>query len=271
MKNKLQGSRVLITGAASGIGRQLALQAASRGAAVVIWDLSDSGQQVVEEIVAAGGSAEFHKVNITDREAVNQKAQKTGAVDVLINNAGVVSGDYLLDLQPELIEKTFQVNVLSLYWMTRAFLPSMVQNRKGHIVTIASAAGLIGVAKQTDYSASKFAAVGFMESLRAELRKKRISVGTLTVCPYFVDTGMFDGAKTKFPLLLPVLQPEWVAKKTLDSIENGKLVLVLPWFSRVNKIVRLLPVKAFDRIADFFGVNQTMDQFRGRSKISDGE
>jgi all-trans-retinol dehydrogenase (NAD+) len=266
-KVALSGSRVLITGGASGLGRQMAVQAAAKGAQVVIWDMNlVNAKKVVAEIQKAGGTAEAHQVDITDRLAVNKLALKVGAVDVLFNNAGIVSGDWFLDLNPESIERTYRVNVLSLYWMTQAFLPAMVQNGRGCVVTISSASGMLGVAKLTDYAASKFAAFGFMESLRSELRMKRSSVNTLTVCPHYIGTGMFDGVQTKFPWLLPILDEAKVAAKILRSVEKGKAMLVMPKFVHVIPVVRVLPIRAFDRITDFFGVNRTMDHFRGRAK-----
>lgn len=264
-KVALSSSRVLITGGASGLGRQMAVQSAAKGAHVVIWDMNlVNAKKVVAEIQKAGGSAEAHQVDITDRLAVNKLALKVGAVDVLFNNAGVVSGDWFLDLNPDSIERTYRVNVLSLYWMTQAFLPAMVQSGRGCVVTISSASGLLGVAKLTDYAASKFAAFGFMESLRSELRMKRSSVNTLTVCPHYIGTGMFDGVQTKFPWLLPILDEAKVAAKILRSVEKGKAMLVMPKFVHVIPVVRVLPIRAFDRITDFFGVNRTMDNFRGR-------
>lgn len=265
-RTKLATSRVLVTGGASGLGRQLALQSAVRGARVVIWDRdSAAAQRVCDEIDAVGGSAELRQIDITDRKLVDKVALKTGSVDVVINNAGLVTGEWFLDAPPEKIERLFDVNVLALYWVTRAFLGGMTERNRGCVVTIASAAGLVGVAKQTDYSASKFAAVGFMESLRAELRAQRSSVNTLTVCPFYINTGMFDGVQTKFPALLPILKEDVVARQILDAIEGGRPTLVLPWFARTLPLVRLLPVRAFDRVADFFGINKTMEFFRGRN------
>lgn len=266
-KVALKGSRVLITGGASGLGRQLAVQSAAKGAEVVIWDMNqDAATKVVDEITKAGGVATAHRVDITDRDSVNRLALEVGAVDVLFNNAGVVSGDWFLDLDPTSIERTYKVNVLALYWMTQAFLPAMVQKNQGCVVTISSASGLLGVAKLTDYAASKFAAFGFMESLRSELRMKKSSVNTLTVCPHYIGTGMFDGVQTKFPWLLPILDEAKVAAKILSSVEKGKAQLVLPKFVNVIPVTRMLPVRAFDRVTDFFGVNRTMDHFRGRNR-----
>lgn len=264
-KRQLAGARVLITGGASGLGRQMAIQAAARGAHAIIWDRDkDASERVRDEIVAAGGHAESHVVDITEVALVNRVAERTGAVDVLVNNAGVVAGKHLLDSTETGIRRTYEVNALALYWVTRAFLPGMIERRNGAVVTVASAAGLLGVAKQTDYSATKFAAVGFTESLRAEMRALGHPIDTLTVCPFFIDTGMFDGAQTKFPFLLPVLKEDRVATQILDAIEKRRLTLVMPPFARVLPFARLLPVRWFDALADFLGVNQTMDHFVGR-------
>lgn len=262
---KLSGSTVLVTGGGSGLGRRMAVEAAGRGARVVIWDLSaDGGRNVRDEIRRAGGVAEAQTVNVADREAVQAAAAVAGPVDVLINNAGVVTGKLLLDADDEDIQRTFDVNVLALYWVTRAFLPGMADRGHGTVVTIASAAGLVGVAKQTDYSASKFAAFGFNESLRAELRAGRTGVNTLVVCPYYIDTGMFDGVRTRFPRLLPILREEAVAVQVLDAIESGRQKLVLPPLVNLVPAARLLPVGAFDRLMDVLGINRTMDRFTGR-------
>ena len=168
----IDGARVLITGAGSGIGRLMALDAAARGAAeILIWDLSaDSGDAVRDEITAVGGQARSFEVNVADSAQVETVAERTGPVDILINCAGIVTGKKLLDADADAIRRVYDVNTLALYWTTKAFLPGMLERDRGAVVTIASAAGLTGVARQTDYSASKWAAVGFTESLRSELR-----------------------------------------------------------------------------------------------------
>lgn len=263
----LAGQTVLITGGGSGIGRLMALGAAERGASrVAIWDLSASaGDAVAEEVRDRGARADACAVDVSDRAAVTAAAALTGEVDVVINNAGVVTGARLLDADPDAIERTYRVNCLSLYWVTRAFLPGMAARHHGTVVTIASAAGLVGVARQTDYSASKFAAFGFAESLRAEMRKERTGVNSLVVCPFYIDTGMFEGASTKVPLLLPILRPEDVATKTLDAIEAGRAQVVLPPFVRVTPLARALPPRAFDWVVDTLGITDSMDHFVGRA------
>ncbi len=272
MKHPLSGRTVLITGGGSGIGRLLAEGAAARGARVVIWDLSPtSGAAVCASIRSRGGAAASFAVDVTDREAVASAAVETGPVDVLVNNAGIVTGKRLLDAADEEIERTFAVNTLALYWVTRVFLPGMIARRSGLVVTISSAAGLVGVAKQTDYSASKFAAVGFAESLRVELAKDDTGVDSVAVCPYYIDTGMFAGVKTKFPRLLPILSPDYAVGRILGAIESGRIQLIMPRFVRTLPLVRMLPAAWFDQIMNALGVNNTMDAFTGRRRPAEPE
>jgi len=189
---------------------------------------------------------------------------ETGPVDVLVNNAGIVSGRSLLDLEPAQIEATFDVNTLALFWTTRCFLPAMLKQDSGHVVTIASAAGLNGTAQLVDYSASKFAAVGFDESLRAELRQMKSKVRTTVVCPFVADTGMFEGVRRHF-FLLPVLKPQKVAAKTVRAIEKNRRRLLMPRFVYATYPCRMLPVGLNDWIGDVLGVNKTMHGFKGRN------
>jgi all-trans-retinol dehydrogenase (NAD+) len=259
---RLSGRTLLVTGGGSGLGRRLALLAAERGATVVVWDLdAGAAQETVDRI---GSGASCRQVDVTDSAAVSEAAAATGPVDVLVNCAGVVTGKPLLEASEAGIRRTFEVNALAPYWTTRAFLPGMIGRRSGMVVTVASAAGLVGVARQTDYAASKWAAIGFTESLRAELRGT--GVGTLVVAPYYIDTGMFDGVRTRFPLLLPILHEAAVAAKMLDAIERGRQQLVLPPLVRVVPALRVLPSRAFDTVIDLFGINHTMDHFQGRQR-----
>lgn len=265
MRHPLKNETVLITGAGSGIGRLMALGAARRGARIVIWDLNAAaGDAVRDEIRGTGASAESFVVDVSDREAVRAAAAETGPVDVVVNNAGVVTGKRLMDASDEAIERTIRINVLALYWVTKAFLGGMIERHHGTVVTVSSAAGLVGVAKQTDYSASKFAALGFAESLRVEMDKESAGVNSLAVCPFYIDTGMFEGVATKFPLLLPILKQDYVANRVLDSIEAGKKQLIMPRAVHALSPARLLPVPLFDKMANFLGVNNTMDHFVGR-------
>jgi all-trans-retinol dehydrogenase (NAD+) len=265
----LAGRTTLVTGAGSGIGRLLALEVARRGGRLVLWDLDlDAAEAVVEELRGMRAKAMAYRCDVGDQQEVAQVAQRVledfGAVDILVNNAGVVSGKPFLELTPADVERTFRVNVLSLYWVTGAFLPGMVRRGSGHVVTVASAAGLVGVARQTDYSASKHAAVGFDESLRVELAKTAKGVRTTVVCPYYIDTGMFEGVKTRFRFLLPILQPDDVVARIVKAIERDKARLVLPPLVNLLPVVHALPPRVADRVMGVFGVNRSMDHFTGR-------
>lgn len=269
MKEKFIGKTAVITGGASGIGRLVALDVAKRGTRVIAWDLNPVAlDALVSEAKAEGGEVVPMVVDVSDRNAVYAAAGKIlaerGIVDILINNAGVVSGKKLLETRDERIEKTFQVNILAHFWTTKAFLPAMLAKDSGHIVTLSSAAGLIGVCGLTDYSASKFAAFGFNESLRMELRKSRSSVKTTIVCPFYTNTGLFDGVKTRLPHLLPILKPEYVAKRIVKALRKGRQRIITPPLVCLALLLRIFPVGVLDLVSDVCGISSTMDDFRGR-------
>ncbi|MCO5197822.1 MAG: SDR family oxidoreductase [Anaerolineae bacterium] len=267
---KFRGKKVLITGAASGIGRLMAQKIAAKQAHVVLWDINQAGlDTVAEELRTQGRVVSTYAVNLADREAIYAAAEQVkdevGAIDVLINNAGIVSGQPLLDNPDERIMLTFNVNTLALFWMTKAFLPDMLAQNRGHIVTVASAGGIVGTARLTDYCASKFAAIGFDESLRLELERLHSKVRTTIVCPFYIDTGMFEGVKTRFGFLLPILKPDYVADRIIKTIESNGQRLIMPRFVYANYLVRILPVPVQDFLFGFFGINKSMDDFTGRS------
>ena len=273
---EISGKNVVITGGASGLGRSLALKIARLGGTVVIYDPDDGAlDAVVGEIQAQTGRDAYGFVcDVSDREEVYLTADKVretaGKVDILVNNAGIVSGRRLMDTPDEKIESVMGVNVLALFWVTKSFLPDMLERGSGHVVTIASAAGLLGVDKQTDYSASKHAAIGFTESLRVELKKIGYpNVRTTIVEPFYVDTGMFEGVKTRFRRILPILEQDEVTDRIVNAIQENRQELKMPFVVNLVPALKLLPVDVFDRLADFFGINASMDEFVGRDERPD--
>jgi all-trans-retinol dehydrogenase (NAD+) len=141
----------------------------------------------------------------------------------------------------------------------------MKERNRGHIVTIASAAGLVGTSKLTDYCSSKFAAVGFDDSLRLELDRLGLDIQTTVVCPFYISTGMFAGVKTRWPIVLPILDPDYAVDRILAAIRNNKRRLIMPRFVHAVYAARLLPVASFDALMRFFGISKSMDEFTGRT------
>jgi all-trans-retinol dehydrogenase (NAD+) len=267
--SEITGRHILITGGASGIGRLMARKLAGLGARISVWDIDrEKLDKVVAELASGAEPARGFRCDVSKREEVYRVAAETtaaaGPVDILINNAGIVSGRSFLELPDAQIEATFAINTLSLFWVTKALLPQMIERGRGHIVTIASASALVGVAKLADYAASKWAAMGFDESLRVELRQIAPAIQTTVVCPYYIDTGMFRGVKSRFPRLLPILDENDVAARIVDCIQRDKRRLLMPPAVHLLPLLRMLPVGAFDWIATFLGVNASMDEFKGR-------
>jgi all-trans-retinol dehydrogenase (NAD+) len=261
---------VLVTGGAGGIGRLMALDFAGRGAKVAVWDLDPRRLAALEEEArSAGVFVRGFVCDVSDRAAVYRQAEllraELGPVDILVNNAGVVSGSTLTETPDEKIEKTIQVNTLAYFWTCKAFLPSMIERNTGHLVTISSAAGIIGVRGLADYSASKFAVFGLNEAIRMELRRLKSAVRTTVVCPFFIDTGMFQGVKTRFPLLLPILKSEYAARRIVAAVLKNRQLLIMPRFAYSVFLLRLFSPDIMDAAASFFGISHSMDDFTGRN------
>ncbi|NWV48172.1 RDHE2 dehydrogenase, partial [Daphoenositta chrysoptera] len=194
--------------------------------------------------------------------------KEVGDVSILINNAGIVIGKRFLDSPDSLVEKTMEVNTVAHFWTYKAFLPAMIAANHGHLVSIASSAGLCGVNRLSDYCASKFAAVGFAESIDMELRTlRKTGVKTTIVCPYIISTGMFDGAKTKWPHVLPLLDPEYVAERIVTAVRQNQEILMIPRIIYLLSFFKaFLPVKASTLLLEYFGCFEIMDTFKGRPK-----
>ncbi len=267
----LSGKNVLITGAASGLGAVLSEKIAAQGAIMILLD--SDGQRLAGVrlgLTNKGYRVQQYVCDLRDRAVIEETAQRVrdecGRVDVLINNAGIVSGKYFTELTTADIENTFAVNVLAHFWTVRAFLPSMLQNGDGHIVTISSAAGMVGAPRLTDYCASKFALLGFDEALRMELHQLKANVRTTVVCPYYMNTGMFSGVTTRFRWLLPILDVEYVASRIISAIERDRERVVTPWFAYVTWPLHTLPIGWFDRVARFLGITEGMSKFIGKGR-----
>ncbi|XP_043914837.1 17-beta-hydroxysteroid dehydrogenase 13-like [Protopterus annectens] len=254
-RKPLSGELVLITGAGHGIGKATALQFARHGATLILWDINKEGvQETASECQQLGAKAHAYQVDCIKREDIYKMAEKVqkdiGDVTVLINNAGVVTCTDLLTTTDDQTLQTFSVNILAHFWTTRAFLPAMMKNNHGHIVTVASAAGHFGTPFLVDYSASKFAAVGFHEALTEELNVLgKEGIKTTCLCPFFVNTGFVANISSR---LIPVLEVEYVVDKLIDGIQTNKRMIFLPPSVYISVLIKwLFPVRAVKAMSKF--------------------
>jgi len=228
-RREIQGSRALVTGASSGIGRELAVQLAGGGADVVVVARREERlKELAEQIVADGGRIETIAGDITDRQtrrdAVETAESSFGGLDILINNAGVGALGPFEHSDPDRLRTVFEVNFFALVEMTRLALPLLKRGTNPMVVNVSSILGRRGVPHNSGYSASKFAVQGFSESIRAELAGQKVDV--LVVNPGTTETEFFDS------VLQRTGEPSWpehsavsaaeVARKTILAIRRGR-------------------------------------------------
>ncbi len=269
------GRTVLITGAAMGMGRLFAERAvAERARAVVLIDINGEALAETAEQLSGGVTEVIAEaLDVRRLPAIRAAARRVhkavGAVDVLINNAGVVRGNhYFWETDPVADAKfTIDINTLAPMYVARTFLPAMIESgRDCRLVNIASAAGLTANPRMAVYAASKWAVVGWSDSLRLELEQAgHEQVKVTTVCPYYVKTGMFEGARSA--PLLPLLEPDDVVEETWAAMLHGQPLLVMPKTVLLSETVKgVLPIGIRDFVADkVLGIYHTMEDFTGRA------
>lgn len=271
---------VLITGAAMGMGKMYAERAVAEGAAaVVLWDINrEALAGTVEELQKAaaigdtGTKVHSYLVDVSDRNAIDANAalvlEQVGTPHIVFNNAGVVRGNaYFWETDNVRdTEFTIKINTLAPMFIARAFLPAMIASgEESRLVNVASSAGFVGNPRMASYAASKWGAIGFSDSVRLEVEQaghKHLKV--TTVCPYYVKTGMFDGAKSG--LLVPLLEPEHVVNEVWKGMRKGTAFVVLPKTVLINETLKgILPTGVRDLvIGKIVGIHKTMDEFKGR-------
>ena len=267
---KISTKRILITGGASGIGKLMGASCLAKGASeLIIWDINENAlKESSEEFKSKGYKVSTYLVDVSDLKQIQDSAAlvlQNGAIDILINNAGIVSGKPFQNQSTSAITKTLAINVEAVMQITRAFLPEMITQKSGHIVNIASAAGMMANPNMSVYAGSKWAVLGWSESLRIELEAMKGDLHVTTVTPGYIDTGMFDGVKS--PLLLPLLKPDVIVKAILDGIEKNKLFVRKPFMVNSLTFVKgILPTRVFDWfVGTVLGVYKSMDDFKGHS------
>ena len=277
-----KGKKVLITGGASGIGKLMGGMALDKGAAaLVIWDIDqESIESVVRELgqksKAQGRAGRVYgmRVDVSNQAMVADRYEQTkrevGEIDILINSAGIITSNKTFDqCTPDEINRTMMVNALAPMYVAQQVLPDMVARDSGHICNIGSAGGMISNPRMSIYAASKWATIGWSDSVRIELREMRSRVRITTIAPYYITTGMFDGVRSK---IFPLLRPENVASRILRAIERDTAFkMFMPWIPCPHHFIRLLqgilPIRVFDwLVGRVLGIYHTMDHFTGRKK-----
>ncbi len=270
---KFNDKRVLITGGASGIGRIMGAMALKRGAAaLVIWDINQANIEDTLAELSKEGKVAGYRVDISDEQQVIEAAKivkkEVGDIDILINCAGIITSNKTFDkCTSDEIHRTMNINTIAPMVVTMQFLPDMIARNSGHICNISSAGGLISNPRMSIYAASKWAVIGWSDSVRIELQQMKSRVKVTTIAPYYIKTGMFNGVKSP---IVPLMKPEYAARQTIRAIERGDTVKVLTKlipipYHFVRLMQGILPIKAFDWIfGQVFGIYHSMDNFTGR-------
>ena len=271
---KFENANVLITGGASGIGKIMGRMALEKGAkCFIIWDINLVGIEATRKELGKYGKVKGYVVDVSNNEIVNVAYRKTvedcGEIDILINCAGIITSNKTFDQQtPEEIVKTMSINTIAPMFVARAMLPDMLERNRGHVCTIASAGGMISNPKMSVYAASKWGVIGWSDSVRIELQEMKSDVHFTTIAPYYINTGMFDGVKSR---IIPILKPEYVAKRVIRAIESNKAFRGIPFgFHFIRFWQAILPTRVFDFFfGQVFGIYHTMDQFTGRKRVKE--
>ena len=265
---KIKGRTLLITGGASGIGRIMGRMALQRGAKkVVVWDINEDNIAATESELNSYGEVKGYKVDVANAEMVKQMfaltTKECGDVDILINSAGIITGNKTFAEQSQQdINRTMAINATAPMTVALQALPPMLERNVGHICNIASAAGFIANPRMSIYAASKWAVIGWSDSLRVELQESKSNVHVTTIAPYYISTGMFDGVRSR---IIPILKPEWVAKKILNAIEKNKKISSWPLgYHLIRTLQALLPLRALDLLCKVLGIYNALDHFKGR-------
>ena len=266
---KFENANVLITGGASGIGRIMGRMALEKGAAcLIIWDINPQNIASAVNELSHIGKVKGYIVDVSRNDLLTEGYAKVmnecGEIDILINCAGIVTSNKTFDRQTaDEIVRTMNINTIAPMLVTRVMLPGMIRRNRGHVCTIASAGGMLSNPKMSVYAASKWGAIGWSDSVRIELQDMKSDVHITTVAPYYINTGMFDGVKSR---IIPILKPEYAARKIIRAIERNKTFKGIPFgFHFIRFWQAILPTRVFDWLfGEVFGIYHTMDAFTGR-------
>ncbi|XP_030370633.1 estradiol 17-beta-dehydrogenase 11 [Scaptodrosophila lebanonensis] len=270
----IEGEVALVTGAGHGLGRAIALELAKKGCHIAAVDINLSGAESTVKLISdtCAVRAKAYKVNVAnylELETANEQiSADLGFVTILINNAGILMLRNPINPEPADIQRMMDVNVLSHFWTKGVFLPKMKELRRGHIVTISSAASLFPLAYNTAYVASKFAASGHMKALRQELLiERQPDIHVCTVMPSFLRTNdeVTDVAnEVRFNRIYPLISGEAAARRIVKGMLRYEREIVLPdMLALIYRAIVVMPAYWQDHLGPWiFG-----DRFREFHKL----
>lgn len=242
MARSLAGQVVVVTGASSGIGVELAKQIAAEGAKVgLIARRAELLQELQKTIAGSGGTALALATDVGNREQVEAAFrtihEQLGPVDLVIANAGIGRPTHHSPVNMADVEDTIRINLMGVIYSLSAALPTMLARKSGHLVGISSLAAYRGLPGESAYCASKAAVNTYLDGLRIHLRGTGVKV--TTVCPGFIKTPMTESNKFHMPQLM---EAEYAARKIIRAIKAGKKVYSFPWrLHMMVKFSRWLP------------------------------
>jgi len=222
----------------------------------------------------------FYRCDVSRWDEVEKVAKQIvdeiGHPTIIVNNAGVVQGKTIIELEEADVRQTVDVNTLAHFWTLKAFLPGMIKEKAGHVVTVSSVMGFVGASRVADYVASKFALIGLHESLRYELDQeyKAPRIRTTLVAPGYVQTPMFSRSgyaarepNTPMPawlfrFLAPQLAPHDVVKRIIAALDlHQSQHIMMPFYTNLAIFMNILPTWARDFLQWISGSNHLMEGF----------
>ncbi|PIP38207.1 MAG: short-chain dehydrogenase [Desulfobacterales bacterium CG23_combo_of_CG06-09_8_20_14_all_51_8] len=240
---RFPNKRVVITGAGSGLGRALSIEFAGMGWRIGIADINDAGaKETLKLVEQAGGKGETFHADVTAPNVVKAMADHFfsmwGGVDILVNNAGIAIGGAVGDVPLTQWNTIFDVNFWGMLYGCHEFIPRMKAQGGGHIMNVASAAGLLCLTNMGPYSVTKAAVIALSETLRVEVAPDNI--GITAACPMFFNTGLLDDMKSTDPWIVEVARTAFqvghpadlIAKKLIKAVAKNKLYAVPMFFGK---------------------------------------
>ncbi len=223
---RLREKVAIVTGGGGGIGRSISLHLAQEGASVIVVDLNlRSAEETARQILDAGGGAKAIRADITEKKDVQAMAAEagtlTGRIDILVNCAGTDKKGAITELSVETWDLLLDLNLKGTFLCTQAVMPTMIDQRYGRIVNIASMAGKTGEPLTSPYCASKFGVIGFTQSVALEVGKHNVTVNA--VCPGPTNTELFKQSIAQFATLNDVSEQEYLQKVFIDHTPMGRV------------------------------------------------